>query len=70
MFFWPILCWSQSGNQPQEDLAKFTYKWDMEVIILKHLYCFATFEPGVDFWQFFLIHFGFWWLKYQISLHF
>jgi hypothetical protein len=42
-FFWSILCWSQSGNQPQEDLAKFIYKWDMEVRTLKRSYFFATF---------------------------
>jgi hypothetical protein len=31
MFYFPILCHTQSGNQPQEDLAKFGYKADREV---------------------------------------
>jgi hypothetical protein len=35
-FFLPILCYSQSGDDPQEDLAKFDYKLHMNVIFLKH----------------------------------
>jgi hypothetical protein len=31
MFYFPIFCHNQSGNQPQEDLAKFGYKADREV---------------------------------------
>jgi hypothetical protein len=35
-FFLPILCYNQSGDDPQEDLAKFDYKLHMNVIFLKH----------------------------------
>jgi hypothetical protein len=31
MLFWAILCCSQSGNDSQEDLAKFGYKVNMKV---------------------------------------
>jgi hypothetical protein len=31
MFYFPILCHTQSGNQSQEDFAKFDYKPDREV---------------------------------------
>jgi hypothetical protein len=30
------LCCSQSGNDPQEGLAKFDYKQNIEVKLLKH----------------------------------
>jgi hypothetical protein len=31
-----ILCYSQSGNDQQEDLAKFGYKLNMKLTISKH----------------------------------
>jgi hypothetical protein len=35
-FFFLNLCCSQSGDDPQEDLAKFGYKLNMKVKFLKH----------------------------------
>ncbi len=35
-FLLSILCCSQCGNDPQEDLAKFGYKLNMKVNFLKH----------------------------------
>jgi hypothetical protein len=35
-FLWAILCYSQSGNNLHEDLAKFGYKLNMKVNFLKH----------------------------------
>jgi len=43
--FSPVLsiwCCSQSGNDPQKDLAKFGYKLNMEVIFIKkpvYIFC-------------------------------
>ncbi len=35
-FFLAIFCYSQSGDDPQEDLAKFGYKLNMKINVLKH----------------------------------
>ncbi len=32
-----MLCYSQSGNDPQEDLARFGYKLNMKVNFLKKI---------------------------------
>jgi len=37
VLFWQFLCYSQNGDDPQEDLAKFGYTLiNMKVKILKH----------------------------------
>jgi len=35
-FLYSILCCSQSGDGPQEGLAKFDYKLNIEVKLVKH----------------------------------
>jgi hypothetical protein len=35
-FLFSILCCSQCGNDPHEDLAKFGYKLNMKVNFVKH----------------------------------
>ncbi len=35
-FLYSILCCSQSGDDPQEGLAKFDYKLNIQVKLLKH----------------------------------
>jgi hypothetical protein len=44
-FFWQFLqflCYSQSGNDPQEDLARFGYRPNMKVNFLKHPFIFLA----------------------------
>jgi len=36
VLFLAIVCYSQSGDDPQEDLAKFGYKLNMKEKVLKH----------------------------------
>jgi len=38
MLFWSILCYSQGGDDPQEDLANFGYKLNFKIKVLKHLH--------------------------------
>jgi hypothetical protein len=35
-YFREIFCYSQSGDDPQEDLTKFGYKLNMKINVLKH----------------------------------
>jgi hypothetical protein len=43
-WFWAILCCShQSGDDPQEDLAKFGYKLNMKGIFIKQKASFYIF---------------------------
>jgi hypothetical protein len=46
--------WSQTGNHPQEDLAKFGYRPDVKVEKIQNLsYIFGTcLEPVAELWQF------------------
>ncbi len=36
MFFWSILWYSQSGDDPQEDLTKFGHKLNMKITLKKY----------------------------------
>jgi hypothetical protein len=60
VFFWQFLCYSQSGDDPQEDLIKFGYKLNMkEIFIDKTLLYFwlptrtmyRNLENSLKFWS-------------------
>ncbi len=50
-FFLAMLCYSQSGNDPQEDLARFGYKLNMKVNFLKNILLYfwlLLLEPRIE----------------------
>ncbi len=58
VFFWSILCCSQNGDDPQDDLVKFGYKLNIKVIKNASFYIFSyLLELCIDIWKFFLIFF-------------
>jgi hypothetical protein len=53
--FLALLCCTQSGNDLQEDLARFGYKLNMKVIKKESLYIFGCLlETCIEIWWFFL----------------
>jgi hypothetical protein len=58
VLFLAIVCYSQSGDDPQEDwvIAKFGYKLNMKKKVLKHPSIIFGYllEPCIEIWWFFL----------------